>query len=84
MPERDYLSTPVADTLGLRDVIVGLAQDLEDMRAGKISPNEGIARAAVAKQIFNGVRLYIGAIKTLEGAARAPESTKVISGGDSA
>jgi len=66
MAERDYVSTPVADSLGLKGVVLGLAKDLEDMREGKISPTEGQARAAVAKQIFNGVRLYIQASKMLE------------------
>lgn len=70
MSERDYTSTPVADSLGLRDVILGLANDLSDLRAGTISPNDALARAAVAKQLFNGVRLYIQAIRSLESAAR--------------
>jgi hypothetical protein len=67
---RDYESTPVSDSLGLRDVILGLSSDLQDLRDGKISPNDALARAALAKQMFNGVRLYLHAIRTLEGAAR--------------
>lgn len=59
MAERDYRSQPVADALGLRAVIDGLASDLQDMRAGRISPPEGMARAALAKQLFAGVRLYL-------------------------
>lgn len=70
MAPRDYDSSPVADTLGLREVILGLAADLTDLRAGRISPSDGLARAAVAKQMFNGVRLYLQAMKTLESAAR--------------
>jgi hypothetical protein len=70
MAERDNVSTPVADVLGLRDVITGLARDLQDLRDRKISPTEGLARAAVAKQIWNGVRLYIDASKQLERQAR--------------
>lgn len=66
---RDYETAPVADGLGLRDVILGLAQDLEDMREAKISPQDGMARAAVAKQMFNGVRLYLQALKTMESLA---------------
>lgn len=66
MPERDYVSTPVADDLNLKDVILGLASDLKAMRANEISPQDGLARAAVAKQLFNGVRLYIQAVKTIE------------------
>lgn len=70
MAARDYDSSPVADSLGLRDVILGLASDLDGLRKGTVSPAEGLARAAVAKQMFNGVRLYLQAVKTLEGAAK--------------
>lgn len=59
MAERDYASNPVADELGLRSVIDGLAHDLQELRSGQISPADGLARAALAKQIFNGVRLYL-------------------------
>jgi hypothetical protein len=70
MTSRDYVSAPVAEILGLREVILGLSTDLEDMREGRISPQDGMARAAVAKQLFNGVRLYLQALKSLEDAAR--------------
>ena len=70
MPPRDYESTPVADSLGLRGIINGLASDLEAMREQKISPQDGMARAAVAKQIFNGVRLYLQAVRHMEGFAK--------------
>lgn len=70
MPPRDYESTPVADRLDLAGVIRGLSSDLADMRAGRISPQDGIARATVAKQLFNGVRLYLQAMQTLEKGAR--------------
>lgn len=76
--KRDYESSPVSDSLGLREVILGLARDLEQMREGKVSPNEGLARAAVAKQMFNGVRLYLQALKTLEAEARPISGPKVI------
>lgn len=69
MSERDYVSTPVADDLGLRGVIQGLAGDLRDLRAGKISAHEALARAALAKQLWNGCRVYLQAVKTMEGAA---------------
>ena len=69
MAPRDYRSSPVSDSLGLKETILGLAQDLQDMRAGEISPQDGMARAAVAKQMFNGVRLYLQALKTMEGLA---------------
>ncbi|AZB54757.1 hypothetical protein EBL89_05280 [Cereibacter sphaeroides] len=80
MEPRDYASTPVADSLGLHGMISGLAEDLRDMRAGKISPADGLARAAVAKQIFNRVRLYLTAVKTLEAPARGRQEPQVIEG----
>lgn len=65
MPERDYASTPVADALGLRAIIDGLASDLQDVRAGTITPADAMARAALAKQIFNGCRLYLNAMSVV-------------------
>ncbi len=59
MPPRDYAAQPVADALGLRAVIDGLASDLQDMRAGRLSAPEALARAALAKQLLNGVRLFL-------------------------
>ncbi|MGH2342610.1 hypothetical protein ACRC7T_14135 [Segnochrobactraceae bacterium EtOH-i3] len=70
MAARDYESAPVSESLALRDVIAGLAGDLRDLRTGTISPADGLARAAIAKQIFNGVRLYLQAAKTLEQKAK--------------
>jgi hypothetical protein len=65
MAERDYKSTPVADALGIRGVIDGLATDLQDLRSGKISPVDAMARAHLAKQFFNGARLVLLAMKEL-------------------
>lgn len=70
MAERDYVSTPVSDDLKLKEIIGGLAQDLSDLRSGIISPAEAHARAAMAKQIWNGARIYLQAIKTIEGHAK--------------
>lgn len=69
MPARDYESTPVSDRLDLDNVIRGLCGDLADLRAGKIGVNDAIARSLLAKQIFNGVRIYLTASKLLAGAA---------------
>ena len=71
--KRDYDSAPVSDILGMKAIIDGLASDLQDMRDKKISPQDGLARAAVAKQIFNGVRLFIQAHAMIE-KAQAPQS----------
>lgn len=78
MAERDYASTPVSDVLGLRAIIDGLASDLQETRAGKISPADALARAALAKQIFNGVRLYMHAVRTVEGLRPAPTTGRMI------
>jgi hypothetical protein len=51
----------MSDSLGLRDVILGLVGDMNALRAGQISPADALARAALAKQVFNGVRLYVQA-----------------------
>lgn len=74
MPERDYASTPVSDDLNLRDTIVGLTTDLKDLRDGKISPADAHARAALAKQIWNGARIYLQAIKTMEARAKTADA----------
>lgn len=66
MPSRDYESTPVADSLGLRQVLLGLASDIEAVRHGTMSPQQALAHAAVAKQLFNGCRLYLQALRDLE------------------
>jgi hypothetical protein len=70
MNNRDYEASPVADGLGLRDVVLGLVRDMEELRAGKISPADAMARANLAKQVFNGVRLYVTASNFLEKAAK--------------
>lgn len=70
MVARDYETSPVSDSLDIAGIIRGLAGDLSSMREGKISAHEGLARAAVAKQIFNGVRLYLQASSTLEARAK--------------
>lgn len=67
--KRDYDAQPVSVQLGLEAVITGLSSDLTQLRSGAISPNDALARAAVAKQLFNGVRLYLQAMKTLESRA---------------
>lgn len=66
MAKRDYESAPVSDALGMKAIIDGLAHDLQEMRDGKISPQDGLARAAVAKQIFNGVRLFLQACSMID------------------
>jgi hypothetical protein len=71
MSQRDYVSAPVSAQLVLENVITGLVGDLEALRAGKISVNDAIARSMLAKQIFNGVRIYLNGTKILSENAKA-------------
>lgn len=70
MPPRDYESAPVSDQLGIPNIIQGLVNDLDELRAGKISVNDAVARSLLAKQIFNGVRVYLNGSKILSDVAR--------------
>jgi hypothetical protein len=70
MPARDYESAPVSAQLGVEGVIQGLIGDLDALRAGRISVNDAIARSMLAKQIFNGVRIYLNGSKVLAANAR--------------
>ena len=79
MTKRDYDSQPASDALGLDDVIRGLASDLEDLRAKRISVQDAHARAAIAKQLFNGCRIYLQAEKTIQDRAK-PVDRKAVEG----
>ncbi len=84
MAARDYESAPVSERLDLDNVIRGLCEDLALLRAGKIAVNDAIARSLLAKQIFNGVRIYLSASKLLTGAAQqnTKEALPMRGGGD--
>lgn len=71
MAARDYTSAPVSDQLGIPQIISGLVSDLNELRAGNISVNDAMARSMLAKQIFNGVRIYLNGTKLLADNARA-------------
>jgi hypothetical protein len=70
MAARDYESSPVSDKLNLEDIINGLAGDLRALRAGEITVGDAQARAVLAKQIFNGVRIYLNGMALLSGSAK--------------
>lgn len=70
MPRAPDDSAPVAEALNIEDIIKGLAGDLQSLRDGKISVQDAMTRAVLAKQVFNGVRLYLNAQKLLGGSAR--------------
>lgn len=67
---RDAGTSPVGDAFRLDAVICGLADDLDALRAGRITIDDARVRAALGKQIFNGVRLVINARRALEAGAR--------------
>lgn len=70
MKSHDYTTAPIADGLGLQETILGLANDIQELRRGEISPQDALARATLAKQMFNGVRMYIQASKFIAENAR--------------
>ncbi|HMO09156.1 MAG TPA: hypothetical protein PKD10_16125 [Paracoccaceae bacterium] len=70
MAERDYASTPICDALGVRAVIDGLAHDLQELRHGTITPADAMTRAHLARQYFNGARLILAALRTIDPPAR--------------
>ncbi len=79
--QRDYKSTPVSDALGIRGVIDGLATDLQELRDGKISPVEAMARAHLAKQFFNGARLVLLAMKEIQPPTPPKDIIRIDAGG---
>jgi len=74
----------IADRFDLQTLIEGLAQDLKDLRAGKISVRDAHARAALGKQILRGVHYVVVAQKFLEGRALpSPSETPATGGSES-
>lgn len=60
----------VASPYSLDAVVKGLADDLVALRNGKISIKDAQARALLAKQYMNGVRIVINARQSLEANSR--------------
>ncbi|RUM06769.1 hypothetical protein [Rhizobium chutanense] len=63
-------NTDIGDVFDVPSIIRGLAQDLKDLRAGKLTPKEAQVRADIAKQIFNGLRLVVSAQRYLSEKAK--------------
>lgn len=57
--ESNHEASSLGERFNIDDAIRGLAQDLKELRAGKISVENALTRAALARQMFNGVRLVI-------------------------
>lgn len=62
--------TDTADAYSLDAIVRGIADDLIALRSGRISIKDAQARALLAKQYMNGVRLVMNARNSLEQAAR--------------
>lgn len=62
--------TDTADRYSLDMIVKGIADDLIALRAGQISIKDAQARALLAKQYMNGVRLVMNARQSLEAAAK--------------
>lgn len=56
----------LSERFSLDGLIMGIINDLDDLRNGRISVKDAQARAELAKQAMNGVRLVINAQKFLE------------------
>lgn len=62
--------TDVSDQYSLDAIVKGIADDLIALRSGRISIKDAQARALLAKQYMNGVRLVMNARNSLEMAAK--------------
>jgi hypothetical protein len=82
MSARDYEAAPVSAALGIEAVIRGLALDLEQLRAGTISTQDAIARSLLAKQIFNGMRIYLQGSKLLSDRAAPVNGQPLVAPGE--
>ena len=62
--------TDTADRYSLDSIVKGIADDLIALREGRISIKDAQARALLAKQYMNGVRLVMNARRSLESSAK--------------
>ncbi len=63
-------TTDTADQYSLDSIVKGIADDLIALRTGAISIKDAQARALLAKQYMNGVRLVMNARNSLEATAK--------------
>jgi hypothetical protein len=59
----------LGERLGLPDIVLGIAQDLKDLREARISIRDARARAELARELLRAVRLVIDARKFIEAQA---------------
>lgn len=68
--------TDAGSQYSLDSIVKGIADDLLALRAGRISVKDAQARALLAKQYMNGVRLVLNARNSLEINAKAIPNAK--------
>ncbi len=66
----------LSERFNIDELILGIINDLDGLRNGRISVRDAMARAELAKQAMNGVRLVITAQKFLEQQAIPIAQTK--------
>ena len=66
----DTGAATLTERFSLDALIDGLAADLADLRAGKITTRDAHARAALAKQMLRAVHYVITARRMIENRAR--------------
>lgn len=74
MAEEAEQSGVLSERFNIDALILGIINDLDGLRNGRISVRDAMARAELAKQAMNGVRLVITAQKFLENKAIPIES----------
>lgn len=71
----DNAPADMTSKYSLETIVQGIADDLVALRAGTISVKDAQARAMLAKQYMNGVRLVMNARKSLELGAKPVAGT---------
>lgn len=67
----DADTSPLSDRYSIDTIIAGLAQDLDDLRSGKITARQAKASADLAHEIMRGIDLVVRAQKMLGDRAKA-------------
>lgn len=73
-------AAPLGERFNIESVVQGIADDIRELRAGKISVEDARVRAELAKQFMNGIRLVINAQRFLEERAKLAALPSVTAG----
>jgi hypothetical protein len=72
--KRSIAAGPLAKRFNLMEFTDDLIRDLDELRAGKISPKDASVRAELAKQVLRAIGLVVTAQKFIEGNAKVMPS----------